>query len=284
MITKLRSKAERLASLFPPLSVEAERVAETIWQGTHGRRRAGIGESFWQFRHYEPGDASQRIDWRQSARTDKLFIRQKEWEASQTVYLWADSSGSMRFSSSRNIPQKIERARVMALALASLLLRGDEKVVWLDERRQIAVHGRLGLAYLVERLGEALGSSVPPSFEFSHSSTMVLASDFLMDTNALLDTLSQAKAKNVKGVLIHIFDPAELEFRVEGRVKISGLEDEPSLLLANATQLHEAYQTRLQDHKLLIKNYAENAGWYYVPHLTSALPHHDLINIYQYLI
>ncbi|MEM7026364.1 MAG: DUF58 domain-containing protein, partial [Pseudomonadota bacterium] len=73
-ITGLRHDAEQLADRLPPLLVAAERVASTVAQGVHGRRRVGVGETFWQFRPYQHGDASARIDWRQSAKAGQLFL------------------------------------------------------------------------------------------------------------------------------------------------------------------------------------------------------------------
>ena len=80
--------------------VQARRVAATVAQGVHGRRRVGQGDSFWQFRPYVSGDPLNRIDWRQSARSGReppegWLVRQTEWDAAQTVYLWRDGSESM---------------------------------------------------------------------------------------------------------------------------------------------------------------------------------------------
>ena len=116
--TGLLSKARQHLSPLPPLLLAAERVAAAVHQGTHGRRRGGTGESFWQFRNYTAGDAAQRIDWRQSARSDRLFIREREWEAAQSAYLWADNSGSMRYCSRKHGDTKAERAQLLMLALA----------------------------------------------------------------------------------------------------------------------------------------------------------------------
>ena len=77
----LRDRAEQAAATLPPLLVAAERVATTVAQGVHGRRRVGQGETFWQFRQYEPGDAATRIDWRESAKSQRLYVRETEWEA-----------------------------------------------------------------------------------------------------------------------------------------------------------------------------------------------------------
>ncbi len=131
-----RQRAEQLASVLPPLLVEAERVASTIVQGVHGRRRVGQGEAFWQFRRYQPGDPTSRIDWRQSARGQAVFVRENEWEAAQSVWLWCDASPSMRYSSSRELPEKQARATLLLLATASLLLRGGERIALLGTRRR----------------------------------------------------------------------------------------------------------------------------------------------------
>ena len=68
----LRHRAEQAGSALPPLLVAAERVAATVAQGIHGRRRVGQGETFWQFRQYQPGYAATRIDWRESAKSQRL--------------------------------------------------------------------------------------------------------------------------------------------------------------------------------------------------------------------
>ena len=65
-------RAEALGAHLPPLVVEAERVASTVMQGVHGRRRSGMGDSFWQVRPYLAGDAASRVDWRQSATAERL--------------------------------------------------------------------------------------------------------------------------------------------------------------------------------------------------------------------
>ena len=100
----LRIRAEQTAAALPPLLVAAERVAATVAQGVHGRRRVGQGEAFWQFRQYQPGDAAARIDWRESAKSQRLYVRETEWEAAQSVWLWRDASASMDYSSAGYFP------------------------------------------------------------------------------------------------------------------------------------------------------------------------------------
>ena len=45
-----------LAGTLPALMVAADRVAATVIQGVHGRRRVGQGDAFWQYRPYRDGD------------------------------------------------------------------------------------------------------------------------------------------------------------------------------------------------------------------------------------
>lgn len=279
--TGLLSGARHLSSALPPLLLAAERVASVVHQGTHGRRRAGIGESFWQFRRYATGDAAQRIDWRQSARSDKLFIREREWEAAQSAYLWADSSGSMRYRSRKHGDTKAERAQLLMLALADLLLRGGEKVIWLGETG-ITVQGKAGLERIAAGLDQTDESKPPPVRIVKHAH-IVLTSDFLMPAEQFDDMMRTYAALNLKGVLAHILDPAERDLPFAGRLEMQGCEQETPLLVPNVTALRDAYQEKMQAHQAWLAHAAHAAGWFYLRHVTDTLPHTMLLQLYQYL-
>ena len=124
----LRAEAENLASPLPPLLAEAEHLASTVLLGDHGRRRPGLGDTFWQYRPAQSHDAARAIDWRRSARSDAAFVQDKEWQIAQSVILWVDQAASMRFASDDALPTKSHRARLLALASAILLNRGGERV------------------------------------------------------------------------------------------------------------------------------------------------------------
>src|SRR5919206_5332914 len=117
-----------LAHRMPRLVLEARRVAANLAHGIHGRRRAGTGESFWQFRPFVAGEAANRIDWRRSARDDRLYVREREWEAAHNIWLWIDRSASMGFSSDLASAPKVERALILGLGLADALVEGGERV------------------------------------------------------------------------------------------------------------------------------------------------------------
>ena len=126
-----RHLAEALAASLPPLQVAAEQVAATVMQGVHGRRRVGQGETFWQYRPYAIGDQPSRIDWRRSARGDRVYVRETEWEAAQSVWLWRDASPSMGYRSAAHLPTKRDHADLLTMALMAMLVRGGERIALL---------------------------------------------------------------------------------------------------------------------------------------------------------
>ena len=127
-IRRADGESRTLAASLPRLVLEARRIAANVIHGLHGRRRAGAGESFWQYRRFVSGEPAQRVDWRRSARDDHLYVREQEWEAAHTVWLWPDRSPSMAFASKDARDSKLERALIVAFALAELLVEGGERV------------------------------------------------------------------------------------------------------------------------------------------------------------
>lgn len=124
----LRARAAALGAALPPLLAAADHLAASVAFGEHGRRRAGQGDEFWQYRQAHSGDAARAIDWRRSALGDVQYVREREWQSAQSVSLWVDASASMSFTGDKTRPPKSDRAQLLALALASLLLRGGERV------------------------------------------------------------------------------------------------------------------------------------------------------------
>ena len=113
---------------MPRLILEARRIAATVIHGLHGRRRAGPGENFWQYRRFVSGEPARRVDWRRSARDEHLYVREQEWEAAHTVWIWPDRSPSMLFKSQLAQESKLDRTLVVAFALAEVLVQAGERV------------------------------------------------------------------------------------------------------------------------------------------------------------
>ena len=277
-----RLQAEDLASRLPPLLVAAERVAATVAAGAHGRRRSGPGEAFWQFRPYQPGDAAAAIDWRQSARGDRLFVRENEWAAAQTVWLWVDSSASMDWRSGRALPRKLERARLLGLALAALLIRGGERVAPLGGGAP-PMSGGGALARLEAAMTQPGAANLPGVANLPRHAEAVLVSDFLMAPAELEAAVRALAATGCRGHLVQVLDPAEETLPFAGRVRFTGLEDEGGLLVRRAEGVRDAYVRRLAAHRDALAAIAAAVGWSFALHHTDRPPQTALLALFARL-
>lgn len=284
---RIKSRAAVIAAKLPPLLIATDRIALTVEQGVHGRRRVGRGESFWQFRQYYPGDELRRLDWRQSAKSDRLYLRQTEWSAAQSVYLWCDQSPSMDFASRRDLSSKVERAQVMLLALATVLSNAGERVALLGHAappmagRQVAE--RLAERLLTEARGLDRGDGLPPAPLLPAHAHVVLISDFLVPLPDLARMIDHFADQDVHGHLLQVLDPAEIDLPYAGRVKFEGLEREGNLVVGRADLLHEVYQERLAEHWQSLRNLAAVAGWTCSRHVTNGSATQSLLQLYQWL-
>lgn len=283
----LRHEAEIAASRLPPLLVAAERVAATVQQGVHGRRRVGMGESFWQFRRYEPGDAIRSIDWRQSAKSDRLFIRETEWAAAQSVWLWPDPSPSMQWRSKRSLPEKRDRADLVALALASLLVRAGERVAVLGTGER-PISGKVALERLAQRILDrcppARQPGELPGFEpLPRYSTLVMIGDLLAPLEEIDRFVRRYAASGVRGYLFHTLDPAEQSLPYSGRTRFEGLEQEGHLLVKRAETVRQEYVQKMAEHQAGLADIARAAGWNYTLHLTDQPPEAALLRLFVHL-
>ncbi|HUK60196.1 MAG TPA: DUF58 domain-containing protein [Stellaceae bacterium] len=282
-LTLLRQHAEEAAASLPPLLVAAERVAATVAQGVHGRRRVGTGETFWQFRQYEPGDPATRIDWRESAKSQRLYVRETEWEAAQSIYLWRDASASMNYASTRELPQKRARADLLALALAVLLVRGGERVTLLGSGLPPS-HGRAMIDRLSLLLGrDEAGPNLPVFEPLPRHAHVVVMGDLLSSLPEVHAVVARFAASGVRGHLLQILDPAEETLPFAGRVRFEGLEREAPLLISRVETVREAYGEALARHREGLGAIARAAQWSFGTHRTDRAPPSALLALYAAL-
>ena len=276
-------RAEALGATLPPLMVAAERVASTVAQGVHGRRRVGQGDSFWQFRPFAQGDAASRIDWRASAKSDRSFIRETEWEAAQTVYLWRDASPSMAWRSSPELPLKQERSELLMLALASLLLRGGERVRLLGGPPRLR-GGRFALEDLADGVASLGGSEgVPPDAPLPRSARIVLIGDWLSPLDTIRERVASLAAIPVSGYLLQVLDPAETDLPYSGRIRFQGLEREADTLVPRVEGIRTAYGAALAAHRAGLTRLCSAVGWGFATHQTNVPPEQALLALYMAL-
>ena len=279
----LRARAETLGQSLPALLAEAEHLAAHVMMGEHGRRRPGTGEDFWQYRAAQPGDALRSIDWRRSARSDQTYLRMQEWQAAQSVTLWVDGARSMSFSGDASRAPKSDRARLLALALAVLLLRGGERV-GLSGDAVPPRSGRAQMMRLVAAMQDEMADYGAPQANgmVSHGQAVFL-SDFLGDLAPVEAALAQAADRGVRGAIIQILDPAEEEFPFDGRTIFESMSGALRHETRKAGDLRTRYLARLAERKDRLTQLSRAVGWQYLCHHTGQGAQSALLWAYQAL-
>ena len=262
--------ADRAASesrVLPPLLVEAERIAATVIMGEHGRKRAGPGESFWQYRPYSFGDSTQRIDWHKSARSDRVYIRENEWEAANTLWVWASPSVSMDFKSHLATVSKRQRAQLLALAVAALAVRAHERVGALGAEHA-PDHSRGQLVRIAEWFLKGEGAALPAPARQMRFSSALLVGDFfdsLDDINKAIAPLAEA---GLKGHIVQVVDPAEETLPYSGRVEFQDMAGPLKFLSSRTETLRDAYAGKLEAHREALRDFCRRIGWHFTVHRT----------------
>jgi uncharacterized protein (DUF58 family) len=275
----LSQRAAQLSNSLPPLLVEAERVAATVILGLHGRKRAGPGEDFWQYRNYSSGDSTQRIDWHRSAKSDTIYIRDNEWEAANTLWLWSNVNARMNFKSHLARETKKHHAQILQLAIASLAARAHERIGALGSpyRAGLGKPALLSMARWCEEINE---SPLPQPSSMQRQSSALLISDFLDAPDLIKKTITPLAQSGVRGHLLQIADPAEETLPYAGRVEFLGL-DQPAKFMANKTDdLRKDYIEAYAAQRITIKQLASRLGWSFTVHRTDQSLTSTLLNLY----
>lgn len=262
--------AEQAAGDLPALLVAAERLAQAIMLGQHGRRRAGPGDAFWQFRPYGFGDSTQRIDWRRSAKAARLFIRENEWEAANTLWLWPASSPRMDYASHLARDSKRQRALLLSLAAGFLALEGHERLGLLGGEGPVI--SRAGLPRVASAMLAAPPAPLPPQARLSRASALLIAADFLDPLPAIEAALTPLAAQGVKGHLLQITDPAEETLPFDGRTEFLGLDTPQRLLAGRAEALRAAYVAKFAEQRDAVRALARRLGFSFTLHHTDRAP------------
>lgn len=268
-IATLKAEADALAAHLPGFTAHIG-AASASHLGGAGRRRAGAGEHFWQYRNYMREDGAERIDWRRSARGDRLFVRETELETARTFLFWCDPSNGFHWRSADHLPTKAERAIVLEMALASILAKSGERCGALGGARPAAMGARAAI-----RVGEDLWS-FPPDAVFPASNrdaaTVILASDFYASMDTWRARLHALSARNRTGIILAICDPVEEDYPFEGRMRLSAPGEETSRLLGRAENVRDAYIARFHARRQEVQTLAAEIGWGFVVHRTDQAP------------
>lgn len=266
----MRARAESLGEALPALLAQAEHLASTVILGEHGRRRAGMGDEFWQYRPAHAGDSASQVDWRRSAQSDQHFVREREWQAAQTVSLWVDPARSLQFSGDAARATKADRAQLLALALSVLLLRGGERVGLTGDAARPR-SGRAQLLHLAQGMvakADQADYGAPDVSGLTSHSRAVFISDFFGDPEDVETALGMASDRGVRGALVQILDPAEEDFPFDGRTIFESMGGSLRYETLRAGDLRSRYLDRLAERKARLETLARASGWHYLCHHT----------------
>ncbi len=251
-----------LARRLPSLVVAAKEIASSAMHGVHGRRRSGTGENFWQFRPFVAGESASRVDWRRSARDDRLYVREREWESAHTVWVWIDRSESMAYASSLAMQSKLDRAVVLGLSAADLLVRGGERVGLLGLTRPLATRN------IIERFAETLmldqrgaPDDLPPPGTLAPRVRAVLVSDFLVQPDVLATRIADLAARGARGHLLMIVDPVEETFPFAGHTEFLDVDSSAVMRIGQAERFRNEYSRRLALHRDAVAEIVRAKGW-----------------------
>ena len=266
----LRSRAEAVAAAVPALMADAQHLAATVLLGVHGRKRAGNGDEFWQYRPAQAGDGYRQIDWRRSALSDGHFIRQTEWQAAQSVMIGVDDGAAMAFSGHRSRPEKRRRAQTLALALAIIAARGGERVglTHLDDPPRAGTAQLMRIAAGLLADGATADHGILRAKILPLGSRAVIFSDFLGEIGPIEQALGHAADREVKGVLVQILDPDEERFPFDGRTLFESMTGAIRFETRKAAGLRDAYLERLAARKALLRDICARTGWRHHLHHT----------------
>ncbi len=275
-------RARQRAVLVPDCMVEAKRIANTVIAGWHGRRKRGIGENFWQFRPYADGESFARIDWRRSARDDHMYIRDREWEAAHTVWLWADMSPSMMYKSTFASVSKESRALVLMLALAEILARSGERIGCPGIMEPVSARNaaeRLATAIMHAPITEGL----PDTRMIRGSSDIVLIGDFLDDADRVMERITPLARRGLRGHVVEVADPAEETFPYTGRTEFTDPETGEKLTSGRAETLRDDYQQAYLARRDSMSDQLRRMGWSFTPNRTDRLASEALVAVHMHL-
>ena len=267
-IRRADGESRTLAASLPRLVLEARRIAANVIHGLHGRRRAGTGENFWQYRRFISGEPSQNVDWRRSARDDHLYVREQEWEAAHTVWLWPDRSPSMAFASRQARDSKLERTLIVTFALAELLVAGGERVGIPGLMNPTASRGVIDKMAQAMLHDDAERPSLPPSFVPSALAEIVVLSDFWSPISEITAVLAGLSASGAHGVLVQIVDPAEETFPYSGRIEFVEPEGHGIITAGRAERWASDYVERVALHRDQIRAETGRLDWLFTTHTT----------------
>lgn len=257
-------EAKQYSDEIETLLLEARRLNRSLKMGEHGRRTAGAGSDFWQFRKFENGlDSPRLISWKQSAKSDGLFVRETEWSAPQTLSIVVDRTVDNFIDHPKS---KAYLNALIALTLGYAYSDVSEKVridcgefLHMERPRD---HVKIANALL--RPAES-NWRLPATNDIPQNSKALLLSSFFNDLGQLREFLAQVTERGITGCLVQVVTNDELTFPFSGRVKFENATGASVFQSNQARGLKTEYLKKLADNQHQLNLLALSCGWTFFP-------------------
>ncbi len=215
------------------LDLVARFVVDGFVSGLHRARHRGVSTDFAEHRAYVPGDDVRHVDWRVYARTDRLYVKVFEAETNADLVLALDVSRSMDYASAGH--SKLDYGRFVVATLAHLASTQRDRVglATFDSelRARVPASGRHRDRILHEVANAAPGgaSDLPRALallaeQLRRRGIVVVVSDFYVEPVEAARALEELAARGHDVLAVHVLDPRELRFDVEGSGVLEDLE------------------------------------------------------------
>jgi uncharacterized protein (DUF58 family) len=254
------------------LRLRAQHIVEGYVAGLHRSPYHGFSIEFAEHREYTPGDDLRYVDWKVFGRTDKFYLKQFEDETNLIVYLVLDTSESMRYRGPESPLSKFEYAQCLAATMAWLVLQQQDAVGLVTFDHEIranvppssnASHLRSLLQVMEDARPEAKTATGPIFHElaerFRKRGVVLILSDLFDDVTSLMAGLKHLTHRRHDVILLHLLDPAELEFPFRSPTLFRGLEHYPEVL-ADPRSLRKAYLKEMETFRTQIEKRSRSQG------------------------
>jgi len=236
------------------LHLRAKLIVEGYVSGVHRSPFHGFSIEFAEHREYSPGDDLRYLDWKVFGRTDKYYLKEFEEETNLFCYLVLDVSQSMDYRGPQAALSKLEYAQCAAAALAYLVLRQQDSagLVTFDHEIRALVRPSSTpahikqLIHVMEQTRAERKTRCGTIFHelaerFKKRGIVVILSDLFDDVDSLITGLKHFRHRRHEVVVMHVLDPAELDFPFQRTTLFRGLEGLPDVLV-EPRSLRRAYQ------------------------------------------
>ena len=263
-ISDLLKASDEYASLLPKIKFDSAILSRNIIEGLHASRIPGRGEDFWQFKEYRPGDSLSTIDWRKSAASNKVLVKQKENETSKTIYFYFDKTKSMLFKSKKKLQTKYQISVLFLLTLSRLFLKNRENVFHFKNNKSLIKCSNDLSSFTESFLFEEKLINFPDQSLIANNSICFILSDFFYDLKTVNNFLISLKQKNISGFLIQILDPLEINFNIKENLILNDLETNAKLRVDESNKFKDFYNRRLKELQKNLINLCNSINWSYV--------------------